>query len=237
VTVTGRTKPALTLLATLAFVLAPQVTPNFTGYDPAIFPVIVERPSIQPAGYAFAIWGVIFTWLLASTAWGLLRPMAAWNAPRWPYIASVLMGAAWLAIAPHAPITATILIATMAACTFAAFLNSSPSESRWWVQAPIGLYAGWLTAATGVSLGVVLAGHGILSDTTSALTMLTLILLTAIMLQTRRPTMPSYSTAVIWAALGIAQVNWQPNPTIAYAALAGAAIQTALALWLTTRRS
>ncbi len=47
-------QPAL-LLAILAMVAAPALTPAFTGYDPATFPVRIERPAIQPAGYAFSI--------------------------------------------------------------------------------------------------------------------------------------------------------------------------------------
>ena len=50
-------RSVIILLATLAFVAAPSVTPPFMGYDPGMFPVRIERPSVQPAGYAFAIWG------------------------------------------------------------------------------------------------------------------------------------------------------------------------------------
>ena len=222
----------ITLVATVAFVLAPQVTPDFSGYNPGMFPVEIPRPSVQPAGYAFAIWGVIFTWLLVYAGMGMIRRTPEWDLPRLPYVASVLIGSVWLAVASSAPITATVLILMMGACTFAAFLMASPSQSRWLIQAPLALYAGWLTAACSVSLGVILAGYGILSDTASALTMLAVVLVTAIAMQRLRPTMPVYSVAVIWAALGIVQVNWQPNPTVAWAALGGAALLTAAALIL-----
>lgn len=68
------------LVATLAFGVAPFVTPPFTGYDPAMFPVYILRPSIQPAGYAFAIWSVIYLWLIAHAIFGFWkRPAdAAW---------------------------------------------------------------------------------------------------------------------------------------------------------------
>ena len=45
----------LILIATAAFIAAPAVTTPFTGYDPGMFPVVIAHPSIQPAGYAFAI--------------------------------------------------------------------------------------------------------------------------------------------------------------------------------------
>ena len=40
------------------------------GYDPGQFPVVIARPSIQPAGYAFAIWGLIYAWLMAHAGFG-----------------------------------------------------------------------------------------------------------------------------------------------------------------------
>ena len=52
-----RIAPLILLVATLAFIAAPALTPPFMGYDPGLFPVRIDRPSIQPAGYAFAIWG------------------------------------------------------------------------------------------------------------------------------------------------------------------------------------
>ena len=50
-----KTSALILFVATLAFMVAPFITPPFTGYDPAQFRVFIERPSIQPAGYAFAI--------------------------------------------------------------------------------------------------------------------------------------------------------------------------------------
>ena len=46
--------------ATLAFLLSPSLTEPFTGYTPESFPVDQIDPPVQPAGYAFAIWGVIY---------------------------------------------------------------------------------------------------------------------------------------------------------------------------------
>jgi hypothetical protein len=217
----------LTLLATAAFVLAPTVTPPFSGYDPGIFPVQIARPSIQPAGYAFGIWGVIYGWLALSALFGLWRrDNAMWNRTRLPLLGALVLGTAWLAIANGFPITATVAIIAMAAFSLTAFLIASPTEDRWGLQAPLSMFAGWLTAASMVSLGVVLAGYGWLSDTATALVMLTVVVLVALTVQSRRPTMPLYGAAVIWASVGVAVVNWQANPTVAYAATAGAALLT-----------
>ncbi len=50
-------RAVLLLVVTIAFALTPAITPPVEGYDPALFPVQITRPMIQPAGYAFAIWG------------------------------------------------------------------------------------------------------------------------------------------------------------------------------------
>lgn len=226
------------LLATAAFIAAPAVTPPFMGYDPGLFPVAITRPSIQPAGYAFSIWGVIYLWLLISAVFGLIRRQdPVWRKPFAPHLAALLLGTVWLAIASSWPLTATVTIIAMAGFTLWSFLAADPSRDRWLQQAPLGLFAGWLTAASCVSAGVIIAGYGWLSDTASATAMLAAVLMIALTIQRRRPTMPSYSVAVVWAAIGVAVVNWQANPPVAYAALAGAAIQGTAALWLMSRRT
>lgn len=219
------------LLATAAFIAAPAVTPPFMGYDPGLFPVSITRPSIQPAGYAFSIWGVIYLWLLVSAAFGLTRGSdSVWVKPFVPHLGALLLGTIWLAIASSWPLTATATIIAMAGFTLWSFLSADPVQNRWLQHAPLGLFAGWLTAASCVSFGVIIAGYGWLSDTAAAMAMLVAILMIALTIQLRRPTMPTYSVAVVWAAIGVALVNWTANPPVAYVALAGAAIQSAAAL-------
>ena len=50
-------KAVLVLVACIAFVLSPFLAQPFTGFDPAQMPLAVDKPPIQPAGYAFSIWG------------------------------------------------------------------------------------------------------------------------------------------------------------------------------------
>ncbi len=217
------------LLATLAFGAAPLLTPPFTGYDPAQFPVVIARPSIQPAGYAFSIWSVIYLWLIAHAVLGLWKHAddPVWDRPRLPLTIGIALGAAWLSLANAAPITATVAIWIMAASALTAFLRATTDADRWLVSAPAAIFAGWLSAAAAVSTGVVIAGYGLLTDTASALAMLALILALAITVQTRKPAMPLYSLTVIWALFGVVAVNWTPNQTVAYAAIAGIAAMAA----------
>ena len=229
-------QPAL-LVATLAFVAAPLFTPPFMGYDPDIFPVRIDRPSIQPAGYAFSIWGLIYLWLIAHAGFGLFarRDRLQFTQPGLPLLAAVTLGTLWLAIAGSFPILATLTILLMAALAQSAFLIADPAQDRWLLSAPLAIFAGWLTAAAAVSTGVVLAGYGLLGDTTAALTLLALVLAMAIAVQAQCPRMPVYGATVVWAIIGIAVANWGHNPTVAYAALAGALAMATATLWLFKR--
>ena len=54
---TARLTAALTLILSVAFAASPFLVPGFGGFDPNQFPVPQINPSMQPAGYAFSIWG------------------------------------------------------------------------------------------------------------------------------------------------------------------------------------
>jgi hypothetical protein len=229
--------PAIALmLATLAFGVAPFVTPPFTGYDPQMFPVQIARPSIQPAGYAFSIWSVIYAWLLAHAAFGLWKRATdpAWAAVRWPLTLAVAVGAVWLSIAGQTAIWGTVTIWIMAGAAIAAFLRADPARDRWMLSGPTAIFAGWLSAAAAVSTGVLIAGYGLLTDTQSAAAMLALVLAIAVTVQMRRKAMPVYGLTVIWALIGVVVVNWTPNFTVA--ALAGSGIVVMLVTLMASRR-
>lgn len=220
-----KARAALLLLVTLAFGAAPFLTPPFRGYDPALFPVNIPRPSIQPAGYAFGIWSVIYLWLITHSVLSLWKHAAnpAWDRTRLPLAAAIALGSAWLSIAPVAPITATVVILIMAAAALAAFLRADTETDRWFLSAPIAILAGWLSAAAAVSTGVVIAGYGLLTDTASAIAMIAGTLMLAITIQRRKPRMPVYGLTVIWALAGIVVANAGLNPAAAISAGLGIA--------------
>ena len=220
------------LVATLAFGVAPFVTPPFTGYDPAMFPVYIVRPSIQPAGYAFAIWSVIYLWLIAHAVFGVWKrsESAAWDRVRLPLTIAVAVGAVWLWIAGQSAIWGTVTIWIMAGAAILAFLRADPATDRWMLSGPTAIFAGWLSAASAVSTGVLIAGYGWLSDTGSAAAMLALVLAIVVTVQMRRPGMPVYGLTVIWALAGVIVANAGGNLTVAVMAGSGIAVM-AVTLW------
>jgi hypothetical protein len=216
------------LLVTIAFGLAPVVTPPFTGYDPALFPVEIGRPAIQPAGYAFAIWSVIYLWLILHAVFGLWKRAEdpAWAATRLPLTVAIAVGVVWLWIAGQSAIWGTVTIWIMAAGALAAFLRAPTEPDRWLLSGPLAIFAGWLTAASAVSTGVLIAGYGVLSNAVSALAMLALVLVIALLVQGRKPRMPVYGLTVIWALAGVILANRADMHLVAWAAATGILVMT-----------
>ena len=195
-------------LASVAFALSPLMTSGFAGYRPEQFPVALEFWPVQPAGWAFGIWGVIYIWLILGAIWGLLNAPQDehWQRMRPPLLISLCLGMFWIAAANAAPILATLMIFAMAATAVLAMLRAGTDTPVWQVR-PVALYAGWLTAATGVGTGVVLGGYGVLSAQAAALVMLVAILLVALVVQSLRPAEWMYSLAVAWALFGVISAN------------------------------
>ena len=206
-----RLKAILTLLAAAAFLLSPFFSSGFNGFSAGQFPIPQVDPPIQPAGYAFSIWGLIYLALVTGAVYGLLNRAdhSGWDAARWPLIASLVVGAAWIPVANRSVLGATVLIWIMLVTAVLA-LRAAGTIDRLWLRSPIALYTGWLTAASSVSLGLVLAGYGWLGGTTAALLCIALALGIAVTVQIARADTPEYSLAVIWALLGIIVSNIDP---------------------------
>ncbi len=218
--------PLLTLLFTLSFVISPALTDPFSGFEADQLPIPQIDPPVQPAGYAFAIWGLIYGWLVVSAVFGLVRRADApgWDHAREPLILSLAIGTPWLAIANASAIWATVGIIAMAVFAIAALLRS-PAADRWWLRVPVAIYAGWLTAASFVSIGSTAAGYGLIWDQTGwAYAGITGAFLVAFAIQRRMPGAPEYGLTVIWALVGIVVANGLDQVWISGTAVAGIAI-------------
>ena len=220
-------KAVLLFAATLAFVTAPLWSNGFGGFDPDRFPIPQRDPPVQPAGYAFSIWGPIYLWLLAHAGFGLFARAEdpAWDRARWPLIVSLAPGAAWISVAQTSPGMATVLIWIMLAGALLAVLSSPKTQDRWLCAAPLGLYAGWLTAASSVSIGLMGAGYGVLGGNQVLWAWLALMIawVIAFAMQTLLRRVPEYGLAVAWALVAVAVRNAGESTALTLAAGAAAA--------------
>lgn len=220
-----RARAILLLCLAILFALTPLLLPSFDGYDPEDFPVQVLRPSVQPAGYAFSIWLVIYAGLILHAGYGLLQRAddPVWDRPRLPLMAALVLGTTWVALAEDQPVAATIVILVMLGAALTAVLRTG-RQDRLLLMPVIALLAGWVTAAAGAASGVTLAGLGWLSDTVSAVVCIVAVLVLALAMQLRLGRVPEYGAAVVWALVGIVAANRGLNDTVAWLALAGAVV-------------
>lgn len=225
-------KALVVMAAALAFAAGPLVVP-FDGFDPTLFPVPQIDPPAQPAGYAFAIWGPIYLLLLVHAGFGLFARTddPDWDRVRWPLAGSLLPGALWLPIAQVSPVFATLLIWIMLATALTAFVLTPKREDWALLRLPLGLYAGWLTAASAVSVALLGAGYDVGPQAQGwAVIALVLALGIAVTVHLFRPEAVEYAAAVIWALVAVVVANWGSSFPIAILAGAGALGLTALTL-------
>ena len=202
------TRALLTLLFTATFV-GSSFFSSFTGFEPNQLPIPQIDPPIQPAGYAFAIWGLIYGWLIVSAVYGVWKRRAdpAWDVMRAPLIISLVLGTPWLWVATQSAIAATVLIFAMAISAIYAMFHA-PKSDRWLARKPVAIYAGWLTAASFVSLGSTMAGYGVIFGSTGwAYTGITLALIVTLAVQMKIPSARAYGLTVVWALIGIIVAN------------------------------
>ncbi|AXI47261.1 hypothetical protein C1J03_15320 [Sulfitobacter sp. SK012] len=221
----------VTLVLTICFAASPLLVPDFGGFDPEQFPVPQNNPPVQPEGYAFAIWGVIYLWLILGMGFGLWkrREDGGWHDMRPPLCVSLAMGTTWLAVALLSPIWASVLIWLMLFTALWALFRS-PTDDRWFAALPLGLYAGWLSAASCVSLGLLAAGYGWVDQDTAAVGAVLLALILASGVQSTLRRAPSYGIAVIWALVAVVVQNIGGNMTVA-ALAAGGALALLIPTW------
>lgn len=132
----------------------------------ARYPVMVT-----PAGYVFAIWGLIYVALLTYCVAQFLKPLRSSRLPdrlAWPLVLSNIVNLLWL-VAWHAlfiSLTA-LLMATLLVSLVQAYLrahgpwaNISSRYEYWTVRVPISLYLAWISVATISNIAIALYAGG-----------------------------------------------------------------------------
>ena len=210
-------KAILVLIAALCFAVAPFLSPDFGGFDPDRFPIPQESPPIQPAGWAFAIWGAIYLGLIIHAVYGVWRHRNdhIWEAGRGALLVSLSIGVVWLPVALTSPIWATFLIWVMLLAALSALYRCAHAQPQWVAIWPVALYAGWLSAASFVSVGMLGAGYGVVfAEFGWAVISLGLAVIFAMINQIRLR-YPPYGAAVCWGLIGIMAQNIGSEPLIA----------------------
>jgi hypothetical protein len=195
-----------------------------------------ESSQIEPAGYAFAIWGPIYLLALVYAIYqltppGRRDPVTARIAA--PALALYLGSTVWLAAVQWDPLWATMpILATMAACASFSLIVSATTFPRtaarvWAATIPFGLYAGWTVCATFVNVAEVAPQYGfdrfgLSTHVYGALSIGAAVCIAGLVLWRARAPL-AFAATVAWALTGIiaAADARDYDPLITWSATAG----------------
>jgi hypothetical protein len=196
-----------------------------------------------PAGYVFAIWGVIYVGLLAFAIYQAL-PAQREN-PRlrrigYLYALSCLANCAWIFLWHYEffPLTVVAMVALLLSLIdiyMQMDINLAPVSraETWCVDVPFSVYLGWITVATVANVTVLLDylhwnGWGIAPETWAVVMLVTATGITALVSITRRDI--GFAAVLVWAFIGIAVKQFN-SPEVSGAALVLAVTMVITLVW------
>ncbi len=181
---------------------------------------------ITPAGYVFSIWGIIYILLGAFVVYQALPSRSNRGFTEkigWLFVLSSIINIAWIFVWQFEYlIISVVLIFLLLASLIAIYVHLGVGKSkvglddRLAVHLPFSVYIGWITIASIADVATTLVslkwnGGGISPETWAVLVVALALVITALMLVTRKDI--AYSLVVIWALVGIA-VKQSANQTI-----------------------
>ncbi|NYE38127.1 hypothetical protein F4692_003272 [Nocardioides cavernae] len=244
-TTTAQHRPLAWAVLTTAVlqVVAPAVTINGPGSSPG--DGAGAELLITPVGWAFSIWGVVYTLAIVQALSALLSSDVRVSR-RFQVDQVVLYSAAvlWIFMAALDSSTLTFLalavmfVAALDGVLTLARTTVEPRRHRIISRTAFGLFAGWVSAAFFLNLSTALVGWGLVDADAVAWQLVVVAVATATLvgfvLTTR---LPAYAAAGLWALAGIV-VTGVDDGTLAVVvagAVAAAVLATATAVAL--RRS
>ena len=228
----------LIVLAAVIFAVVVGQTQVLLGWgqSPAEFSADSDA-TLRVAGYAFAIWGVIYLWLvvyavrqvLPGTGESLLIHRLGWPS------VGALLGIGWWVVAAAFDweiATIVLIFGSLGVILIPLLANAGAiralprgDRDRWMTVWPLAMLAGWLTVASPVNLITVATGNGwlpeALSPTTWAVLAVVVVAVVALVVTQRLRTL-AYGLPIAWGLLGAFVAEQARNPMLAYAALAAA---------------
>jgi hypothetical protein len=182
-----------------------------------------------PAGYVFAIWGLIYIGLIAYAVYQALpaqKENPRLQATGWWVVLGGLANCAWIFLWHYENFVGTlgamlILLATL----ITTYLNLGVGRAKvsagetWSVRVPFSIYLGWITVATVANVTDVLDylkwnGFGISAETWMLIMLGAVFIIATLMNLTRRDV--AYALVILWALVGIA-IKFADVPLVATA--------------------
>ncbi len=206
---------------------------------------------LAPATPAFSIWSVIYLGLAAYTIWQWLPAQAADPRVRrtgWLVAVSMVLNAAWLLVTQQGWIWVSVVVIAALVGTLGVLvqrLGSSAGRSRverFVVDGTMGLYLGWVTAATCANVTAALVASGVELPSPAADLVAVAVIAVAtgigIVLARRLGGRYAVAAALAWglAWIAVGRATGAPSSLIVAGAAAVAAV-VVVGVTVTTRRA
>jgi hypothetical protein len=191
---------------------------------------------ITPAGYVFAIWGIIYVLLGVFVVYQALPSQGGKDYQKkidWLFVLSSLFNVAWLFLwqSEYLGWSVVVMFLLLASLIMVYLrLNIGKSQvslrEKLAVHMPFSVYLGWITIASIANVSAWLVsvnwdGFGISPETWAAVVVIVALVITLLVVATRRDV--AYGLVIIWALVGIA-VKQSVNQNIVIVAEASAVI-------------
>jgi benzodiazapine receptor len=181
---------------------------------------------ITPAGYVFAIWGIIYILLGVFVVYQALPHQQGKDYQKkigWLFVLSSLVNIFWLFLWQSEYLSLSVVLMFLLLVTLILiYLRLGVGKSkvtmgeRLAVHLPFSVYLGWITVASIANVAATLVsfnwdGFGVSPETWATLVIAVTLIITMLMLITRKDA--AYSLVIIWALVGIG-VKQSGNQTI-----------------------
>jgi len=170
---------------------------------------------VTPAGYAFSIWGIIFSWetvLVLKQLFG--TPTMSPTLLKYWLAANALQGLWSFTFAAELIIPSAMILAGVAG-SLAGCIGCAGDQSFWLVRAPISLHAGWVTVAALLNMNLILVGSdaNLTVQTVSAVGTIIAATSSGLWMLLAKRDIP-FAFSIAWALLGVsvAQLNQKLIP-------------------------
>jgi translocator protein len=202
-----------------------------TGQISDLYPTL-----ITPAGYVFAIWGIIYALLaifVIYQAFPSKKTGAFQTQISALFVLSCIFNIVWILLWQYNYIVASVptmlaLLATLIAIYLRLKIGNSAvtKKEKAFVHLPFSVYLGWITVATAADIAAATSSAGWIkwtsSDTIWGVAAALAVLLISLLVVFKRRDF-AYGLVIVWALVGIA-VKHSATPTIVYAAETGAVV-------------
>jgi len=202
-----------------------------------------------PAGYVFAIWGLIYLLLIGYMVFQALPAQREHPILRkigWWYVLSAAANSGWIFLWHYQQFPLTlILMGILLVSLIVIYLNlgiarkPASMKEKLYIRLPFSVYLGWITVATIANITAVLyfvkwGGFGLDPQYWAVIMLTAAVVIAAIMAKTRRDA--AYLAVLVWAFVGIA-VKFPANPIISISAWVASGIVGLLFIYSLIRPS